>query len=137
MSERTLRDIALDNLDVAKMLLSVYGADEGKLNIAGYHLEQCVELYLKDFLEMNGVEYRHTHDVSLLLAQCREAEIYPNGYAYLDDKSEMFTSWESKTRYIKDYSLQRKKVEDALSRLEEILRGQEEILGESEEEMRL
>ena len=79
MSERTLRNIALDNLNVAKMLLSVYGADEGKLNIAGYHLEQCVELYLKDFLEMNGVEYRHTHDISLLLAQCREAKIYPNG----------------------------------------------------------
>lgn len=117
MKERRLSDIALDNYAVAREIFAVFGDDEGKLNLAGYHLQQSVELYLKDFLESNGIEYRRSHSIEMLLAQCREAGVYPDGYEYLNDKSEMFTAWESNTRYIKDYFVQKEKVENALTNL--------------------
>lgn len=118
MKEGTLANIALDNLVIAGDIVSAHGDDGGMLNLAAFHLQQCAEFYLKDFLERNGVEYDDTHTIEILLVQCRENEVFPDGYEYLNEKSEMLSSWYSKTRYLKEYFVEKEKVSLAISGLE-------------------
>lgn len=54
MSE-TLLDRAFTNYEAARVLLNNMSHDEMFLNIAGYHLQQAVELAIKFLLEMGGV----------------------------------------------------------------------------------
>ena len=64
---------------------------------------------------MSGIEYPKTHDIDQLLRIGKEngAELLVT--EYLEDHSEMFSLWESRTRYILNYRLEEKKVERALT----------------------
>ena len=122
MKEQTLLDKAIDNYEIACALFELYADDEAKLNFVGCHLEQAVELFIKHTLEINGVKYKQTHDITVLMEQCQSAGLQIPGEEYIDDNSEMFTSWESKTRYIKDYYIQKRKVAKAIQNLREIIK---------------
>jgi HEPN domain-containing protein len=39
-----------------------------------FHMQQCVEKYLKAFLVMHGREIPRTHNIALVLAQCIEID---------------------------------------------------------------
>ena len=43
-----------------------------------YHAQQAVEKFLKAFLVFHSVDFKKTHDVDFLLAECKEIE--PNGF---------------------------------------------------------
>ena len=132
----TLLDKAVQNLNCAKTIYdSKLIEDEAYLNYVGYHLQQAVELSIKYLLEMNGVEYGWTHDIEQLILLSKEREIDLCIPKYIDDRAEMFSSWESKTRYIKNYKLEKRKVSAALVEVEKyinILLGNGETLDEEE-----
>lgn len=132
MSE-TLFDKARQNYNVANMIRKEMGEDEAYLNYIGYHLQQAVELTLKYGLEINGVEYSKTHDITQLLLACKSNDINIGVTEYIDDHSEMFTLWESKTRYITNYRLEKEKIDKAIGKVEKFLNAaQEELLFEEE-----
>lgn len=118
----TLLDKAVQNLNCAKALYnSELVEDEAYLNYVGYHLQQAVELSIKYQLELNGVEYNKTHDIEQLiqLAKASGVELFITDY--IDDKAEMFSSWEAKTRYILNYKLEERKVSAALTEVDKYI----------------
>lgn len=109
----TLLDKANQNLNIANTLYETYRYDdEAYLNYVGYHLQQSVELSLKFCLEINGVEYPKTHDITQLIALINKSEVDIPLTEYIDDHSEMFSLRESRTRYILNYRLEEKKLKE-------------------------
>ena len=53
--DETLLDLAKRNMEIANILYAHKETDEGFLNHVGYHLQQCVELTIKHFLETHGI----------------------------------------------------------------------------------
>lgn len=114
--DETLYDKAVQNLNCAVILYnSDLSSDEAYLNYVGYHIQQAVELSMKFILEENGIEYKYSHDIEQIiqLAQENNVDLFVTDYIY--DKAEMFSSWEAKTRYIKNYKLERNKVSKAIT----------------------
>ena len=62
--EETLLDIARRNLVTAKTMMKLVDADDGYLNVVGYHAQQAIELSIKHYLETHGIKYPMTHDIS-------------------------------------------------------------------------
>lgn len=120
-SARTLYDKAVANLRTAQILFDHDADDEEQINAMGYHLQQAMELALKYLLEQNGVEYPKTHDIDQLIRMGREAgaELYlPE---YLEDHAEMLSQREAKSRYVLGYAIESRKVERALSEIDDYL----------------
>lgn len=126
----TLRDRSKRNLSAAIFNYSNICEDDFYLNVAGYLLQQSVELFLKHNLEINGVPYIYTHNITKLLDQVLEENIKLNissdTFEQLYDMSETFTSWESKTRCIRDYFLTRRKLDRALDLVKRIFNEDDE-----------
>ena len=99
----TLLDKANQNLNIANTLYETYRYDdEAYLNYVGYHLQQSVELSLKFCLEINGVEYPKTHDITQLIALINKSEVDIPLTEYIDDHSEMFSTIQNASiKYIK------------------------------------
>lgn len=112
-TNETLLSKSYTNFKAAELLLSTDLGDEGTLNIAGYLLQQTVELALKHIIEMNGFEYPKTHDISVLLDKIDEVcthKIDENIIDTLYLMSGTITQMESKTRYIKNYLVSKRSI---------------------------
>lgn len=118
MSE-TLMDRAYSNLSAAKVNFSHRSDDYFFLNLTGYLLQQTVELALKHLLETNAIKYPRTHDISELV--CMLPKKYDNLTNNLLMMAGTITSWESKTRYIKDYFLEERQIKLGFSVVEDFL----------------
>lgn len=88
MLQKTRQDLAL----VQTVAESPEVADE----IVGFHAQQAIEKSLEAALTRLGIEYRYTHDLSVLHAQAEDAGIHPPGS--LDDV-EQFTDFAVQFRY--------------------------------------
>lgn len=119
----TLFDKAIQNFNVAKIIYSTTATDdEAYLNYVGYHLQQSVELTIKYILEMNGIEYPKSHDIEQLIRLANRNNVNLFLTEYIEEHSEMFSSWEAKTRYILNYRLEEKKINKAIDALEKYLK---------------
>lgn len=127
MSE-TLMDKAVHNYNVAIMIYNSMGGDESYLNYVGYHLQQSLELAMKYLLENNGIQYPKTHDIDQLIRIARKNNINFFLSEYIDDHSEMFTLWESRTRYVLNYQLELSKVEKAMKAVGEYLKSVQDMM---------
>ena len=111
MKDETLLDRAHALFGAAKMNYSHIEIDDIYLNLTGYLLQQTQEIYLKHHLEVNGIRYPKTHDIVVLI------NMLPDDIE-LDERLVLFagtiTTWESKTRYIKNYFLEKKNLETGL-----------------------
>ena len=123
----TLLDKAFQNLAVATNTYNTMCHDEVYLKYVGYHLQQAVELSLKYLLEENGIEYIKTHDITQLLFSIKDAKLNVEIPEYIKEHADMFTIWESKTRYITNYRLEKEKVGRAIN---EVTYFVELLLGE-------
>ena len=77
-------------------------------------LQQAVEIAIKYELSIHAVPYQKTHDITQLIQLANQNGVDLNLPEYIDDHSEMFTLWESRTRYIINYRLEKRKIERAL-----------------------
>ena len=121
MKDETLLDKAKQNVNVAKMIFNSSRGDEIYLNYIGYILQQAVELAVKHGMECFGIEYPRIHDIEQLILKCKDEGIDIGITDYVDDHSEMFTQWEAKTRYIKNYRLESRKIEKALEEVPKLI----------------
>lgn len=112
---KTLLDKAKTNYHTCNIILERATDDEELLNIVGYHLQQAVELAIKYLLERNGVEYPKVHDIGQLFNLARDHNIVlDDSDDYIEDHADMFTTWEVKTRYILNYSLDLQHIQKAM-----------------------
>jgi len=119
MTAETYYDKALANFKIAKLVIRVCRDDVEQLNIAGYHIQQAIELAIKHIFAINGAVIIKTHDIDQLIRQAEENNIDLMLPEYIVDQSEAISNWESKTRYILGYALEIKKIEKALEALDE------------------
>lgn len=54
--DETLLDIAKRNFVTAETMMKLVEADDGYLNVVGYHAEQAIELAIKHYLETHGIK---------------------------------------------------------------------------------
>ena len=104
---------AIENYNSAAFLYRVIGNDELQLNFIAYHLQQAVEMCIKFQLEQNGLEYPLIHNIEQLLQIAAENNIDLDAPEYIEDKAEMLSIWESHTRYVMSYLVDKRKVENA------------------------
>ena len=94
--ENTLLDMAIRNLRTKEALEMIYPDDDGYTNIMGYHLQQTIELALKHVLEVHGIKYPRTHDISDLVV--RIPETYRSITEEIDVRSREISHLEAETR---------------------------------------
>lgn len=99
----TLLAMAKNNLMVAREIYKIYPDDNGMINIVAYHLQQTVELSIKHFFETHGIKYSRTHDISDLCSKIPDE--YYEMFSAIDNYASKLTQMESKTRYLKSYSV--------------------------------
>ena len=102
--KETLLDRAFSNYKAFEINFSHKTDDEFFLNLSGYLLQQSTELSIKHLLEVAGIRYPKTHDIMSLI------NLVPDNKLYLVDGIKLYadvlTTWESKSRYIKNYFLE-------------------------------
>ena len=108
-TNESLLDISKRNLRIARNVMKA-AEDEGDLNISAYLVQQSVELALKHYIEVvMGEEYPYTHDIGSLV-DIVGTDTFPEVYPW----SGTITLMESKTRYIKNYRLSKKVIDDVM-----------------------
>ena len=120
-SAQTLFGKAVANLRTAQLVYDHCYGDEDQLNIAGYLLQQAVELAMKHLIEQNGIEFPKTHDIDQLIRIARANDVDLLISEYLDDHAEMLSLWEAKSRYILGYTIEARKVERMLQEVDAYL----------------
>ena len=88
----------------------IYPDDDGFTNIMGYHLQQTVELALKHVLEIHGIKYPRTHDISDLVMKIPEP--YRSITEEIDMRSREISHLEAETRYNKNYHASKELIVD-------------------------
>lgn len=120
-NNETLHDRAISNLTAAKFMINLGMYEEFYYNLAGYLLQQATELELNHRLEMIGSKYVHTHTIEDLLDRFSKLTGYHN--ADLKLYASLLTTWEVKSRYIKNYFIKEKSVQKVLLIVESFILG--------------
>lgn len=121
LKNETLQDKAIVNLNAAQDLLKLKDSgDDTYINFIGYHLQQSIELFLKHYLETECGEFPFSHDIDVLLDTLLENETSIKLSEDFVDFASIFTTWEAKTRYVKNYRLARRTVLKDMKLLEEL-----------------
>lgn len=128
---KTLLEGAKANYLAAEHLLTIKLDDENMINIIGYHLQQALELGIKHMLEINGIKYPKTHDITDLISLVPEE--FQNIFSDVEVYSEVITMWESKTRYVKNFLLACKSIEKIKPLINQCLINIDQIVGETKE----
>lgn len=128
-NSENLFDKATQNFNVAKILYKET-EDDVYLNYVGYHIQQSVELSIKHQLELFGLDYPKIHDIEQLILYAKKNNANIIVSDYVSNYSERISSWESKTRYVLNYFLERKKILEALDEVEKHLSVIKEKLAE-------
>lgn len=116
----TLLDKAEANIRVALLILT-QDYDDAMVNFAAYHVQQSYELMYKHILERNGIKYNFKHDIQQLLDSCISNNLIFPYNSYIADNADVITNMESKTRYIKNYSVSITTVKHAISAIRPLL----------------
>ena len=106
--------------------------DKAKQNYVGYHLHQAVEIAIKYELSIHAVPYQKIHDITQLIQLANQNGVDLDLPEYIDEHSQMFTLWESRTRYIINYRLEKRKIERALEEVGKMLDQFKELSHENE-----
>lgn len=118
MLANTYYDKALSNFKTARIIYKTAANDDEQLNIVGYHIQQSIELAIKHILAMHGMSFQKTHDLDqlIVLAKSNNIELYlPE---YLQEKADVISLWETKTRYVIGFKVELNRIEKALIELE-------------------
>lgn len=110
------------------LILSHLTGDEIDLNLASYHIEQTLEKCIKFQLEMQGVKYERTQNISDLV----EINEKIGDEMPLELKAELglIIDWEGKTRYIKDYFVELRTINRVLPKVKAYLSTVKEKYGD-------
>ncbi len=74
MNEETVKNWILRAENDLKIGKDEIKTDNPATDMVCFHMQQCVEKYLKAFLIFNGKEIRKTHDIDEIINQCRKID---------------------------------------------------------------
>jgi HEPN domain-containing protein len=78
MNEETVKNWILRAENDLKIGKDEMKMDTPAIDMVCFHMQQCVEKYLKAFLIFNGKEIRKSHDIGEILNQCKKlTRIFP------------------------------------------------------------
>ena len=100
---RLFRSAFIDFLTAKQLYEHPYTDDAMYLNNAAYHLQQAVKKTLIGALECVGITVPNTHKITKLIAMISHHGAHLQITEWLDDRSEMLSSWEAETRYNMDF----------------------------------
>ena len=138
-AKETLYDRAKSNYKFACKNFEFKTDDEFRLNLVGYLLQQAIELHLKHLLELNGIRYPKTHNIEeLLYVLLEEVEggreyFLPSDLNTLELFAGTITSWESKTRYIKNFFVEERQIKKGISLIGSILKTYGKLINKKED----
>lgn len=121
MLNETLLDRAEFNYVTALKAYKYSLGDERDLNIVGYLLQQSTELVIKHVLECNGIRYAHSYIIEDLIDDAMSKGCHLAFTEQFYDFTPAISKWESKTRYIKNYTLAQKQIEKGFVLIKEFL----------------
>lgn len=122
-----LLKISENDLEASKIFLNKFlsTSDELWLSQSCYHIQQSIEKSLKFLIANKGREYRKTHEIIDLCGYVSELYENDNSLLGLLDiltlKGNLYTLWESKTRYNINFKENKINVEEAIDLAEELL----------------
>ena len=131
----TLLGMAKNNMTVAKEMYKLYPNDNGIVNLVAYHLQQAIELTLKHFFETHGIRYDRTHDISDLCSKIPDD--YYELFRNIDIYASKITQMESKTRYLKSYSIATREVDLGFNLANDIITKVSQLEDEEDEKNQL
>ena len=131
----TLLGMAKNNMTVAKEMYKLYPNDNGIVNLVAYHLQQAIELTLKHFFETHGIRYDRTHDISDLCSKIPDD--YYELFRNIDIYASKITQMESKTRYLKSYSIATREVDLGFNLANDIITKISQLEDEEDEKNQL
>ena len=82
MGEIDILKRASDDLWTTDLILKQQSADPSKIDVAAYHLQQCVEKTMKFEMMRVGVEFEWTHEIDVLLDQMDRHGLKPPEWIY-------------------------------------------------------
>lgn len=116
-----LLDRAAFNLEMAQYILKkLDDGDDRVLNVAGYQLQQAVELFIKHFLETESIGFPFSHDIDTLLDLLEDADTSARLTEDIKALAGTLTLWEVRTKYVKDYLASKRSVFRALDAVEDL-----------------
>lgn len=128
MREATLFEIGSVDMWNSELILSHLTGDEIELNLASYHIEQALEKCIKFQLEMQGIRYNWTHDLSNLVEVSEKlSDEFP---IELRAELGLIVAWESKTRYVKDYFVELRTINRVLPKVKAYISAVKEQYGD-------
>ena len=131
----SLLNNAIKDYETSKKLYEIMQKDGNNffLNNICYHLQQCMEKELKYLIELTGIRYERIHDIFELADNCHTVynknnflrnDIVSRLNKELDhifEKANIYTSWESKTRYYDGFKELNKNVDEAFEICENLM----------------
>lgn len=125
MMDKGLFEISKADTRIARLTLDSLH-DELSINIAAYHTQQAIEKMLKFVVNLAGVTYPPTHNLSVLMELAKENNIsYPD---WLDDISFVLNAWATQTRYNASFVAAKRDVVKILNWLEAWIQQEEAAL---------
>ncbi len=76
-------------------------SDDPATDAIAFHMQQCVEKYLKAFLTYCGKPFRRTHDLTELITEC--IEIAPEFQYLFDMNIDRLTEYSVEVRYPEEF----------------------------------
>ena len=84
------------DLAISKLILT-NASDELDYEVAGYHLQQCVEKLLKYYMEVNAIEFGFHHNIIRHCDMLDQNKLYYP--LWIKEKASLLNTYETKTRY--------------------------------------
>ena len=75
--------------------------DDPVTDMVCFHMQQCVEKYLKAYLAFRGIPFRRTHDIAELIELCRKAD--PEFEALYELRADKLTRYAVEARYPEEF----------------------------------
>lgn len=103
MSEEGVRSWIRKAESDLKIARDEMATEEPATDAVCFHLQQCVEKYLKAYLLFRGEEIPRTHNLALLLSRCRRHD--PDFQSLVDAGVERLTDYAVNVRYGEEFYL--------------------------------
>lgn len=71
--------------------------DDVSINIAAWHIQQCIEKWLKHQINLHGQRYTRTHSIEILVEEAEDAGVVVP--EIVETYAPLLTVWASKARY--------------------------------------
>lgn len=114
MIEPSLLSIAKADLKTAKRC--VKSNDKYEKHIAAYHTQQAIEKIIKYQAAKRGLSL-WGHNIAKLIRQCENTQVYiPEE---IDRHADVYTMWETVSRYYPEQIIRRDSIEKAIAIVEE------------------